>query len=461
MVDGRRALVGVTTGQPAGAVHDRTWLYFIFSLGLWAFLPEVRRLIDWRIGFSPIPLTAVIPLLSLVPFAVMTFRRWDRIPPAMRVITWAWLGGFVYALAVGILAADGASAAYTFAEFVLPLFVGVWASSSEMRPGDALSVVTTASLGIAAISSAYGLFQYVGPPPWDAYWMRMVGDVLGGKPVPFEVRVFGTLNSAGPFANFVTAALLLSLSRRRFTAFTVLQILICLVALALSLVRSAWIMLLIGAIVYAVVGPRPIRILRGIAVLCVLAAATGTVLPAIIGSQRVNDVIVGRAATLGNLQRDKSANERAWQIEEAQRNLEEQPLGRGLGVVGTATKLSTFSHETTILDSGYLSRLIEMGFPGFAGYLLAVLTAIVIAFFVPRSLDADTRSVCAACAALQSALVFLDFGGESRLGFMGVFCWTATGLALGALHRARGPLDRRLAERIRRAIAATPLVQTR
>jgi len=123
--------------------------------------------------------------------------------PGYRLIERLGGGGFVYALLVAIASGNATSGIYEFAMFVLPFGVGVWASTLRAQAPAAIAVFARFALLFAAVSSAYGIVQFVAPPAWDALWMTSVGPVLGGYPVPFQVRVFGTLNAAGPFADFV------------------------------------------------------------------------------------------------------------------------------------------------------------------------------------------------------------------------------------------------------------------
>ena len=51
------------------------------------------------------------------------------------------------------------------------------------------------------VMGAYGVIQFVSPPPWDG----VLDDLLGhgqseGTPVPFGMRISSTMNSCGPFA---------------------------------------------------------------------------------------------------------------------------------------------------------------------------------------------------------------------------------------------------------------------
>ena len=85
----------------------------------------------------------------------------------------------------------------------------------------------------------YGIYQFFFLAPWDAFWMRVVQMDSIGRPAPFEVRIFGTLNSPGPYADMLAASLLVALGASGRLPW--LAGMPAVVALLLSLVRAAWV----------------------------------------------------------------------------------------------------------------------------------------------------------------------------------------------------------------------------
>ncbi|MGQ7365911.1 hypothetical protein ACTGWM_10080, partial [Streptococcus suis] len=59
-----------------------------------------------------------------------------------------------------------------------------------------------------------------------------------GAPIPRMVRVFSTLNSPGPYAQFVSASALIAIATRSRIRWG--SIVFSLIGLLLSLVRAAW-----------------------------------------------------------------------------------------------------------------------------------------------------------------------------------------------------------------------------
>ncbi|GGG21712.1 hypothetical protein GCM10007304_39420 [Rhodococcoides trifolii] len=59
----------------------------------------------------------------------------------------------------------------------------------------------------------YGIYQFFVLPDWDVRWMESSKLTSIGKPLPQEVRVFGTGDAPNPFAALLSTALLVSVSR--------------------------------------------------------------------------------------------------------------------------------------------------------------------------------------------------------------------------------------------------------
>ena len=64
------------------------------------------------------------------------------------------------------------------------------------------------------VLAIYGVIQFAWVPPWDGFWMDHAGMSSIGRPLPFQVRVFGTLNAPGVYAIFLMAGLLIGFNRR-------------------------------------------------------------------------------------------------------------------------------------------------------------------------------------------------------------------------------------------------------
>lgn len=177
----------------------------------------LRRLIDHFIGDGGASASASqsFDTLTLVPLAgvLLLLVRGSTKPAAGRSTFWAGLSALAVALITlgqivsllfggGLAAAPVYYAALTTVPLLLLLFVeraklpDVWSSVERLLPW----------LGI--VVGAYGVIQFFWLPSWDREWMISSGLTSVGHPYPMQVRVFGTLESPGPFATFIGASML-------------------------------------------------------------------------------------------------------------------------------------------------------------------------------------------------------------------------------------------------------------
>lgn len=428
------------------------WVYCIALLAFWVFDSEVRRVLDWRSGFHASQVLGVVPLLAIGAFAVATtFRGRLDVSRRMLVLAWIWLGAFSYAFAVGWLIGRGASALYDFLQFVAPMFIAIWLAASKETTERAFRRIAAVMLALAVAVSAYGLVQFVLLPPWDASWMRSVMTVGAmasiGRPHPFEVRVFSVLNSPEPCGAFLALAIAFNLYRlneRRLIPLAGMGL--CIVALALTLVRSAWIAVIVALVVYVAFSPRPRRALgAGFATAVAVAAFLAFVSPWI-AERAGRDVVAQRVQTFANLGSDSSARARIASTEDLLDAAVAYPIGEGLGMIGTASQLSSVTQSVNSIDGGLQARLVEMGFAGFLGYVAALLCACAfVAGRWQRARRAGDRTECeimSVLLAVQAALIALDVSVDSHVNLTGALFWLTVGIAL-APRRPDSPADPR------------------
>ena len=408
-------------------------------LALWAFVPEVRRLVDWQFGFNNLPVITLIPIVALAFLGLLVFRRRATpIPFGLGVIVAAWLIGFGFALLITFLSGGLLSGLYQAALFLAPMFVTL-VVLARAEPAKTFSTVATTLAWLGFIVGAYGIYQYVSPPPWDALWA--INSQLGsiGTPAPFELRVFSTLNSPGVCGDFLGLAFLAQLPyfRGRTILWRVLAVLFIVAGLLLTADRSAWVATAVGSIVFVIFSPRRTAAVISIAVVGIAATAfvagAASSIPAL---QTIQD----RVATLGSISSDDSVVSRAEQSRDALNVSLTEPLGQGLGFIGTSTKL-TSSEEVSTLDNGYLSRFVEMGVFGFLAYLFATFGAALLTLLCAVQLrreSAEAAAVAAACLAVQVALLSLDLSSDHHASFAGTMFWIATAIPLLMSQRHAG-----------------------
>jgi hypothetical protein len=414
------------------------WVYSLAVIGLWAINPELRRLYEFREGYSDIDPVSVLPLLAVLPHVISLIvgGRWQRIPLPLMLAAWCWLGAFLYGLAGSAVTLNATSGAYTFANFVVPMAVGLWISTTGLPSALKRLRLERALFPITTVVAIYGIIQYALAPAWDCYWLVNSGLDSAGAPYPFQIRVFSTLNAPAPFGAFMTFALLLALPRFTIRRPLLLaQSAIWCVAFALSFVRSGWLAFAIGAILYFVLCARRTAVLSGFLGLAALACMAILAIPTITGDDLALTRLAQRVDTLGDLSNDKSANDRQRVYMDGIQEFLGAPLGEGLGVVGTSTKLTSSRASTTNFDSGYLARLIELGIPG--GILFYMALSIILWYgwrqrrYAIDHGDVDGRNNASLTVACSVALLGWQASNDVYSGIGSLLLWCLAGTSVG------------------------------
>jgi O-antigen ligase len=412
------------------------WWYFYAVLGLWVFIPELRRVLDYQRGtYESVQILSVVPLAAVIPLAIPVLRGgWRRLTFGFGGLAYVWFVAFMYAMVVGAISFV-LSATYTFLAFCIPMIAGLWLASQDEPAEVTFTRVADALLWLATLSGIYGIYQFVTAPPWDMFWLRYAGIPSAGAAEPFSFRIFGTLNSQGPFAFFVAIAMLMSLPRCRWRRPLALAALgVCVLALALSLVRASWLALVLGILIYALLSPNRWRMIAALPALVAVTVLFSWALSASFSEERTTLRILDRVDTLQNLQNDESANDRRDLALVSLGQIAKKPAGVGLGMMGLGAKLENAQEQDWAFDNGLLARFIEMGFFGGLGYLVVLLGAIVL--ILGRWWNTDTgqqvrRDVLVVAVAAQVALLSFDLAVDSHNLLGGVLFWMVLGIALG------------------------------
>src|SRR5262249_51789172 len=154
---------------------------------------------------------------------------------------------------------------------------------------------------VLPVVGVYAVYQYVAPLNWDIFWMQYAPIPSIGQPMPYEVRVFATMNSPASFATFTAIGLfLISFSKRPWLALPALP---AALGLLLSLYRTAWLSLalcMLFCLVFSDTRRRAGLILVGLGIALLMAVLLTP----------FGDVVADRLSTLGEGSQDGSAQER-------------------------------------------------------------------------------------------------------------------------------------------------------
>ena len=332
-------------------------LYISFMWWVWFLTPEVRRLVDFRTGYTEASLVMLAPLLVTGVALVTVILNLQKLPRPYRFPLAFIAFGLLYAYLVGVLNNGLFAATFDLLGWAIPVIGGSYVLVN-WRDAETFHGVTQHAFtwGIL-LMGVYSLIQYFYLPAWDGYWMDNADINSIGYSEPGAVRVFSTLNSAGPFATVVMVGLLLVFSKRG-----VVQILgsaAGFAGLALSAVRSAWGGWVLGLLVLLFKFPLRARTrLIGIILLLSFAAVP------LASFGPAADLLSSRLESLTNLGNDASFNDRLALYANFPSFVAGNLLGQGLGSTGVATGLSSRQVEIRSLDSGLIAVIYTFGLLG-------------------------------------------------------------------------------------------------
>ncbi len=383
-------------------------------LALFSFAPILRRLVDISAGFDPGSLMIAGPFLALLA-PLPEFREFavQGRPPVKGLGPIIVFGVCtLYCVLITVAQGQWSQAAAGALKWFAPVIYAVALFRRAPMAKQILHEAAGAFSVILPITGLYGIYQYTDPPVWDRYWLINAAITSAGLPAPYEVRTFSTMHSPAVFATFTATGLMLVYVLRTGWH-TRLAMLPAVLALALSLYRTAWLSLAAG-VLFCLLMPAT-RARAGSAV-TLLAAAIAVALV----FTPFGDVLANRLASFGDASNDGSGQERLaeftflWSLP-----------GSGLLGIGFPS-IDTGTAGAVPLDGMIAICWACMGIVGGLVCLGSLLYAIGLAI-APAVRDGTQESVvlgALACGWLVQLPLACVASGE--LGF--VF-WTTTTLA--------------------------------
>jgi len=395
--------------------------FLAFTVSLWFYTPLVRRVLDLQHGFTATNLALAAPVLAS-SVALLTVLRFARelkgvlFAPALLVIAAVTYGFLVGALRNGVVPAF-----YAYLTWLSPAMIGLhtalhWRRYPEFRD----TFLRTLAWGIGP-AALYGIVQFVVMPPWDAYWMISTDLQSIGDPVPYSVRVFGSMTMPGTFAVVMEVGLLLLLSanvRGRLPS-----LVLGFIGLLLSRIRTAWLGFVFGLVLQFVTQPvrRMPRNWITIAVMALLSLPVITI-------PRIREGITDRLSSITAGNEDSSVRSRVMVARAGYALVLDYAEGAGLGATGSAVtaraKGGIRNFENGLLEVFYL-----FGWPGgllfFLGMFGIVLQGMRLA---DARFDQFANAVRSGAAALLASLLI----SEIFTGAAGTLFWVLIGFGVSA-----------------------------
>jgi hypothetical protein len=402
-------------------------MYVSFTIWIWFVTPLVRRLLDYEAGYwDPLNPVMLTPLVVTLLSGITLLRFGGRLKTRTFFPFVLLLCGLLFGFLIGAVRVGIRSGLLGLLGWLPPLLLGIHiALNWRQYPAFKTTLRSTFAWGLLLVSS-YGIVQYFVAPPWDMLWLEESDMWLTmGSPEARRFRVFGTLNSTGPFAFVVCALLLFLMDGKRLL--TKVAMVPGYLSFLLTLVRSAWLGWFVGTIylvIWRLKGRLRTRIIGGLVAITLLG------IPFFVLSPDSQDVYY-RAQTFTNLQGDDSFQVRLGIYLRGIETVAKAPLGYGLGSFGVAAKLD--KGKVVSLDSGVLGLFLSLGWVGGLSYALGIVLLLRKTVFTSELVDSMEPFLHAVTVAFLFMLLSINqFAGPS-----GIMFWTALGLAYAVrLHAA-------------------------
>jgi hypothetical protein len=418
------------------------WVMFALTVPLFVVLPALKVLVSPSLG----PVKDAFSFSALAATAIVALRRKATRQPIVvdrpiLVLLAAIFG--LYLVNLGGLVTGKSGHGLAWAQgvrlFCEPLAL-LLAALTLRRPERSLRAAQSALIWSAAGCALFGLAQQA----LGIARLERLGYVyaLQIRQVGSHLRSFGTLDDPFLYASFLLLGLSVLLVSKRLTTLNCLLIGIIGLGLAVSYVRTAAVVAL--CIVGLALGRRGHALAAGLIVLIAVTAA-GTVF--VLSSQQDStQVVTVNPTTYLTL----NGRTKTWRTEIGSAG--NWPFGLGVAVIGTAAtrakenlqgKLEIGSGPPiTVVDSGYLSLIADIGLLGLGVYL-ALLGRIVAVGW-----QATRRGIDSGWLAI-TAVVVIGVDALSRESFTGYpiayLAMLLAGLACAAAQsrlRALGPAAR-------------------
>jgi hypothetical protein len=385
-------------------------MYVSYTWWMWFIAPFVRRLADWRSSWQDPSLILLAPYLVTAVSFLTLFRYLPKAHKEGSLPFIVALIGVAYGLLIGLVLLSPASVAVPLLNWATPILLGFHLYSHWREYPNYSKTIRTTFLWGVLITGCYGIFQYVIAPEWDTSWLINSELTTGGEPAPYKMRVFSTMNSAGPFSVVIMAGLLLL-----FSTFSPLQFPATMsgyLSFLLTLVRSAWLGWAVGLLTLAT-SLKPKLQMRLILTIVIMVMC---ILP-LTAMEQFSETINSRFDTLTNLKDDQSFSDRSSNYEGNLDRALTEWVGKGLGGAG--------KH----VDSAVLETLFSLGWLGTIFYVGGTLFLLINLFL--RSEGGSDSFASAARGICLSIFVMLIFS-SLMVGISGAVFWGFLGIGTAA-----------------------------
>ncbi|MGO8917308.1 MAG: O-antigen ligase family protein [Stellaceae bacterium] len=397
------------------------WDYLLLTLWIAALTPFARRLVDLEAGWDATNIMLTAQFLVAAPMIPSILQRIRTLDAGAALFPSVAALCILYGLVITLLRGNLAPGLLGLADWGVPVlyyFFIVTHRDSVPALLQRLPSFVTANL---LLLGSYGIWQFIDPPLWDRLWMQNADVPAFGLPEPFMVRVFSTMNSAGPFSYWVMVLIILSFG---FTTWlTPIARAMGLLSLVFTVVRTSWGGLGLALLIIVLSsGRRAAKYALGTVVAVVAASAVVTTVP------QIEEMVSTRLASFSDLQQDGSLLEREDISSRLLTLIMANPLGVGIGILGRGALAADAEQVvfTGPVDNGVLEIFGSLGWFFGAVYCAAVAATAARAAGCAHRFAQQRKVTFAASIACLMALPITNIAA----GVTGVVLWLMLGMTV-------------------------------
>ena len=404
-------------------LHRRHRSYYV-GLVCWLFFltPFLRRLIEFKIQDTTASFVMISPFLACMAGLAIFRDNWSQLlSPALRNTLYA-TSAIAYGAVVGLLSNPKVAAIQDIFGWISPICFALYIYAQREHLNELLSSLRTNFIYGVLLMGLYGIYQFFFVPPWDVFWMENSALTSIGFPEPMEVRVYSTMNTPQPLADYLVCGLMLGITSTRWIRF--LSMPVALLVLGLTMSRSGWGGCVLGFIVLglSLTARQRMRIVS-LLVICIVLVAAAVQIP------QVNEILTRRLQTLTNIEEDGSFNDRVQNQQEAIAAFQSSPFGLGMGADAHSrndgSSYGVPQTSFTIGDNGIEEILLSFGWCGSIVFLIGFGGAVLTSLRTPR--DPELMAVKALLVSMVAQMPLMGiFPGAN-----GFLVWSSIAICLG------------------------------
>jgi hypothetical protein len=402
---------------PAGSVAVGLFLYLRFPMlyvgfTWWVFFltPFVRRVADFRSGFTDPSPMLLAPLLTAT-IAIITFYR--NLPkagdPGSLPFVLSAIGVF-YGFLIGLINGSPVSAIISVMTWIAPILFGFhlfvnWRDYPSYRQ----NIQRTFLWGVL-VTASYGVYQYLVAPEWDRFWLIQTKLYTSmGKPEPLGLRVWSTMNAPLQFATVMLPAIILLFIGQG--TLRIPALVVGILSLLLTSVRTVWGGWLVAliALIGFLKGSLQIRLIAFVLALLVCVIPLSAVEP-------FARVIQSRVTSLSDVKDDRSAQDRTRLYNVVLGEAISEFTGKGNGTLEP-------------IDSGIIEMLLTLGWMGTIPYMGGIVLLLCSLF---QGSQSSSDPFASAARAIVVGFLPMLAGSNVIIGISGMVFWGFLGLGMAA-----------------------------